>query len=242
MPVIHNQHPGTLDGTFRSDVQTLGRANGALSIASGSASKLPAASGYSSSLMTRIQEKDGRQPFLRHYGVRWVREDAQLRRGFMLGRPASPPRNQICNFWPAGGIYVLLCDTRPIYVGIGGKIGSRLVKHASEPRLCTEWDHFSWFSTEELDQLEVVDSVVLKQARPPVGGGDKGGRETRPVRVWWTWSDIEVLFYLAVPTVRPFQSRPDFGTIPVPVRWMQAPSQEVIGLKTYFPPKGKFHR
>jgi hypothetical protein len=192
--------------------------------------------------MTPVQgEEDGRQPFLRHYGLRWVRDEGQLRRGLMLGQSTSLPGGVICNFWPAGGIYVLLRDTSPIYVGIGGRIGSRLMKHTKEPHLTAAWDHFSWFSTEELDELGAVDSVVLKQARPPVGGGDKGGRETRPVRVWWTWSDIEVLFYLAVPTVRSFQSRPASGTKPAAARWMQVASKEAVGLGVHFKSKAKFH-
>ena len=197
------------------------------------------ASSYSSSPMTPVQgEADGRQPFLRHFGVRWERDDGQLRRRLMLGQPRSLSGREICNFWPAGGVYVLLRNTRPIYVGVGGRIGSRLLKHAREPHLATAWDHFSWFSTEVLDELGVVDSVVLKQARPPVRGADKGGRETRPVRVWWTWSDIEVLFYFAVPTVHPFQARPDLATKPGPAQWMQVASKEALGLKAHFTSEG----
>lgn len=50
-------------------------------------------------------------------------------------------------FWAARGIYVLLHDFKPVYVGKadGTSIGDRLKSHLTD-RLAGRWDMFSWYS------------------------------------------------------------------------------------------------
>lgn len=49
------------------------------------------------------------------------------------------------NFWDAKGIYVLLNDFKPVYVGQSIKLGKRIGDHLSD-RFAGRWDMFSWYS------------------------------------------------------------------------------------------------
>jgi hypothetical protein len=49
------------------------------------------------------------------------------------------------NFWDAMGIYVLINDFKPVYVGQSGQLGKRLADHLTD-RFAGRWDMFSWYS------------------------------------------------------------------------------------------------
>lgn len=49
------------------------------------------------------------------------------------------------DFWDAQGIYVLLNDFKPVYVGQSIKLGKRIGDHLTD-RFAGRWDMFSWYS------------------------------------------------------------------------------------------------
>ena len=49
------------------------------------------------------------------------------------------------NFWDGMGIYVLLNDFKPVYVGQSINLGPRLAAHLTD-RFAGRWDMFSWYS------------------------------------------------------------------------------------------------
>lgn len=49
------------------------------------------------------------------------------------------------NFWEAQGIYVLLNDYQPVYVGQSITLGKRIGDHLGD-RFAGRWDMFSWYS------------------------------------------------------------------------------------------------
>ena len=49
------------------------------------------------------------------------------------------------NFWDAMGVYVLINDFKPVYVGQSINLGPRLATHLTD-RFAGRWDMFSWYS------------------------------------------------------------------------------------------------
>ncbi len=49
------------------------------------------------------------------------------------------------NFWDAKGIYVLINDFKPVYVGKSDHLGRRIADHLVD-RFAGRWDMFSWYS------------------------------------------------------------------------------------------------
>ena len=88
---------------------------------------------------------------VRVYGELWNPDSVDWgsqgrgKKGRLLGtyRFGSGKRTLI-DFWDQVGVYILMSDFKPIYVGKAKGIGPRLRAHISD-RLAGRWDMFSWY-------------------------------------------------------------------------------------------------
>lgn len=77
--------------------------------------------------------------------VEWGKQGVQA--GMLLGRVGEKKRDQRrVNVWEERGVYVLLHDRVPVYVGKTGRkaLGARLREHRTD-EYAGLWDQFSWY-------------------------------------------------------------------------------------------------
>jgi len=139
---------------------------------------------------------------IRAYGLLWNPDAVDWgsvgrgNRGSLLGKIRRDGSTHEIDFWDAHGVYVLLDQFRPIYIGQAGKggLGPRLRDHLSD-RFAGRWDMFSWFSMS-------TTNVTTSNVRAP------GKRTLKPKTVLDTLEALGIL--LADPPLnRKRESVPD---------------------------------
>lgn len=84
--------------------------------------------------------------FWNPYLVDWSGKKLEGQAKLQVTRKGVPKKVlHTINFWDAQGIYVLLNDFKPVYVGQSVQLGKRLADHLGD-RFAGRWDMFSWYS------------------------------------------------------------------------------------------------
>ena len=104
---------------------------------------------------------------IKAYGLYWNPEivdwgsRGRHQKGTLHGKVKLKTKTHTIDFWKAQGVYVLLAEFKPIYVGkaIKAPLGSRLRTHITD-RFAGRWDMFSWFTTSTLN-------ITSKDVRDP---------------------------------------------------------------------------
>jgi hypothetical protein len=84
---------------------------------------------------------------IRAYGLYWNPDAVRWNQDELVGATKLDADWYNINYWEAQGVYVLLRDFVPVYVGkaISRKLGPRVQDHLTD-RFAGRWDMFSWFS------------------------------------------------------------------------------------------------
>ena len=84
---------------------------------------------------------------IKAYGEFWNPFATDWKSKELLGKGLPKNYRHEINFWEAKGIYVLLREFRPVYVGKSwaDRIGPRLYEHLAD-KFAGRWDMFSWYS------------------------------------------------------------------------------------------------
>lgn len=91
-------------------------------------------------------------PLIQAFGENWSPDVVEwgqrgVRAGMLLGRVGGKKRDRRqVNVWEERGVYVLLHDRVPVYVGKTGRkaLGARLREHRTD-EYAGLWDQFSWY-------------------------------------------------------------------------------------------------
>jgi hypothetical protein len=113
--------------------------------------------------------------FIRSYGLFWRREEVNWSPGAgnagqfrLLGRKGTHrPTLRVADFRDQRGIYVLLDDYGPYYVGLARQqaIGNRLRSHTRDLH-ADRWDRFSWFGFRRIKVAKETNGLQKLGAMP----------------------------------------------------------------------------
>lgn len=83
---------------------------------------------------------------IKTYGEYWNPFSVDWKKKELFGEIKIKRKSHTINFWKASGIYILILDFKPIYIGQANKtLGERLKAHIDD-RFSARWDMFSWYS------------------------------------------------------------------------------------------------
>jgi len=105
---------------------------------------------------------------IRAYGLYWNPDAVNWRDCELIGKTKIQKKSYEINYWNAQGVYVLLRDFTPVYVGkaISRRLGYRVQDHLTD-RFAGRWDMFSWFSISSPAKISLgVKSPGLRGVKP----------------------------------------------------------------------------
>ncbi len=106
------------------------------------------------------QQAQKQTNFVTSRGYLWRRDSCQIKNGslMLLGLQNTKDPNQYIDFTDQVGVYVLLKDFQPIYVGQALKqsLGVRLFQHTRD-RFQFRWNRFSWYGIYNISEDKSLD-------------------------------------------------------------------------------------